>query len=725
MSFLKTQRTAAVGAGAFLVALTESLRATGKASEAIAGKAVSMESLSAADEAELLGALESSTAVIGQAYGQAMGGQLSIAQEEAALGALAISAAPARFIGTDGRYSDEALSRSAGVQGNVLTHVIPATGVAGRADKRVGFESYDAKDNRQVGAYSVSYNVAASRQVEAGELFYPTVVVAPNQAGYNVNVRSIYAFDALTRDASGALNKFNRKNVLKALVDKSILATEQTKLIPVFRNSGGIDSSANFVAAITPVSVTTADGETFLTAPLAVGKKFSLLGISQTAAQLAAGSQNQTDAVDTARLQAVYIKLTDGTTTEYIKVDTSSLPGADYNAAVQGNTELLQLVLNSDAVLLTAATKTVAGTAATLLAGLGANSARASIGLSGQVVRDKGDCSMMADSVSIVAMNDADGNPVSYASGGNATIAGYINNAVIVGYDLLAYRSNANRRNQGKLLDFQEVNFLFNVPLLSPLAMARPMMSDDSKDAQMLADLVAVTRIQTANAFVTELLRTKDTLAAFASAGDNAVNNPQIFGPASLMVDPAFVSNSLDVAASIDSRTTSERIADLRTLLVNKIRDIATKLYIKSNYGPALEAYYAGQNKKPIIIVVCDPEIANYINILGDSRIAGDMFDIKVSHAFDERMKGKVYLSFGVQEAEGSGVPTPLHFGNMAWRAELTAILPATRQGANSLELTVCPSYRHVTNLPILGEITVTNLGAVIAGKVATNMHTV
>ena len=45
-------------------------------------------------------------------------------------------------------------------------------------------------------------------------------------------------------------------------------------------------------------------------------------------------------------------------------------------------------------------------------------------------------------------------------------------------------------------------------------------------------------------------------------------------------------------------------------------------------------------------------------------------------------------------------------------------VLPIHRNGANSKELTVQPSFRHVTNLPILIEIDVTGIPETVETRV-------
>ena len=46
----------------------------------------------------------------------------------------------------------------------------------------------------------------------------------------------------------------------------------------------------------------------------------------------------------------------------------------------------------------------------------------------------------------------------------------------------------------------------------------------------------------------------------------------------------------------------------------------------------------------------------------------------------------------------------------MAWKPELTLVMPISRNGQISKELTVSPSFLHIVNLPILGVIEVSGI---------------
>ena len=664
-------------------------------------------------------------------------GNLSVAQEGAAIIAGLISGAPKSYLSSK-RYNEQALAPYAGTKDGVVTTIMgqnSAFPVEGALEDRVSMENYDDRNNNNVVGYSIAYNLQASRQGEFGEAFYPTVIVAPDQVGYNVQVRLLYAYNELQRSTNGSLDsaKLNRRNLIHAIVDATILAADQTKLIPVYRLTAppaSTDNSTLFVSGITP-TVLTVDNQPLTTAPLAVSSKsFSLLGICQTNAQLAQGSEDQSDAIDSSvRLSKVYISVTatvgGNPVTEYFGIDVSQFPSSDFNAAPQGNTRKLQLNFDSNAILITPSMLTVAGAAPTTLAGLSTNTARVRFIMTGAIDQTTADTFVQSVSAGVVAVNTNGGQALDMTSGAGQTAVNALSSMTIVGYDLIAFRTNSNRRSRGALIDVQHINYLYTVPLLPPITALRPVTASDSMDGNSLSDLVTATRTQTANRAITALLQAKSFLKAQANSPDSAANQPVLFGASSNLVYPAYLEQTIDVSQAIDSLKDQDRVTDLQALLINTIRDMAITLWVSSEYGPAAEAMYEGQPPKPVIIIGTDPYIARYLQLQGDTRLVGEQFDYKIVQSYDTRMAGQLIFSFGQESSFNSGVPNPLHFGNMAWRPELTLMMPMVRNGAQSMELTVSPSYRHVNNLPVMGVLNVQNISAVLKAKVAVNMHTV
>jgi hypothetical protein len=697
----------------------------------LAGSVVAMESLNDSNSSQLSDALTGfKTFLSSIKLGDGVA-KISVAQEEAALTGAIIGSNPGAMVRRQTMTTEAMRSAVQASQGQgTVTHVVAASeGI----DRIPAMEAFDERANANAMVFTAAYNMQSSKQNEFAEAFYPTITIAPDQVGFNVNVRLLYAYQEVVRSPSGSLNNFNRRNIIKAIIDATILQIDQTRLIPVYRSGGANDSTANFASG--PATTTlVVDGANLTTAPLAFGKKFSILGVSQTDAQLVSSTMDQTDAVDSSvRLQYVYLKL-HGTvastpTTEYFKIEVVNMPTSDFNAAVQGNTRLLSLRFSTKAIFLSASTKLIDGSTSQLLAPMSTNTVRLGVTVTGEITQDLGDTILQTTPLTVEAVVDNTGLVLSQGSGAGQTVAAIFTGDALnafIGYDLLAYRTNSNRRNRGKLIDIQHVNFLYTMPLLPPITALRPVSAQDTEDGNLLSTLVTATRIQTSNAAVTALLATQSTLKANAGTDyEVATEQPTLFGAASLLVTPAYREDTINCATDLDSLNDAGRIADLSALLINTIRDMAVRLYTQSGYGPALEAMYEGTPPKITVIIGTDPIIYRYLMLQGDTRLTGEQFDYKIVQSFDSRMAGKLLLSFGLPDAFNSGVVNPLHFGNMGWKPEITLMLPMVRNGANVMELTVQPSYRHVTNLPIMGSITVSNIDVVIGSKVAINNHPV
>lgn len=589
------------------------------------------------------------------------------------------------------------------------------------ARMKAALEAYDEKENRNAVVYSVAYNLQAARQDEFGETFFPTVVVTPDQVGFTVSIRLISVYNEVRRQISGNVDSFNKRNIIQAVIDPTILKNDQTKIVPVYRT----ESAAHFVdSVLLPPRNVLLEGESITTSALAMGKTFSLLAISQTEALLETGLQDTTDSIDTAiTLNRLYMKLGTG---EVINFQTGRLPLATFTYAIQGNYRQMNLAFNTSSLLINKDTTLVDGSASTILAPLvvGKYSVRLAVSVSGSVNLELANTNVFSSAVTVARVTDVDGNELSMAAGQGKAIADLFADATMVGYDLDSQRTNLNRRMRGQLLDTTFYNQVYAVPLRSPITIPRPLTIGDANDSSDLAALITATHIRTSNAAVDELLRVSDILAEYVNSKDGIANAPEILGVARFLVQPFFEHADLDMATMIDSIKSHERAADIQAVLVNKLRDMAYRMYRNSGYKAAADALAGGMSQVPTIIIGTDPVLSRYLTVTGDLRTLGNDFNVKIVSTLNERMTGKIVMSFGQEGAGTEGVPNPMHFGNMAWKPELTLVLPLHRNGANSKELTVQPSFLHVTNLPILATLNVTGISDVLA-KVAVNMRSV
>lgn len=693
--------------------LRESLSNGGMATTATTRAALSMESISEAEIVGLDSAMENLTQALESiASDLGVAGKLTGAQMDAAKVAGIVAGDVSAFLRhpvTHQMVANESMS------------VVTNTGIADGFSKRAfGMEAYDEKDNRNAAVYSIAYNMQSARQDEFGETFFPTVVITPDTIGFSVSVRLVQVYDDLHRNVTGALDNFNKRNIIQALIDPSILKNDQTRIVPVAR----AQAAANFVdPAVIPVSNYMLEGESIATAPLAIGKRFSLLGISQTDTLLANGVMDFTDSIDPAvTLQSLYVSAG----TDVLKFSTQNLPLANFAPAPQALHRLMNLNFRTTSLLLTHATTNLDGTPLATLAPVVAGNliVRLGVSVTGSVNLELADTEVFANGLHVESVQDSAGNMLDLSVAPAKAIVDAIAAATVIGYDLTAYRTNMNRRQRGQLLDTSYYTQMYAVALRGPITVPRPVTTDGSTDSSDLAALITATHIRTSNAAVTTLLQAANVLDEYVDARDTAGVGPDVLGVGRFLVRPTFFREDMDMLTAIDSIASHKRAADIQAVLVSKVRDMAYRLYRDSGYKAAADAMAGGTAKAPTVIIGTDPMISRYLMVDGDLRTLGSDFDVRVVSTLDKRMAGKIAIAFGDFSGESNG-PNPLHFGNMAWKPELTVVMPISRGGQVSKELTVQPSFLHVVNTPILAFVTVSNIPEVTASKVKIFTHNV
>lgn len=602
------------------------------------------------------------------------------------------------------------------------TVYVPSTD--GLNDRRAALEAYDERENKNAVIYSIAYNLQAARQDEFGETLFPTIVVTPDQVGLATSIRLVMVYDEVRRATTGALNDFKKRNILHAVIDPAILKNDQTKVIPVY----AAGAEGNFVdATLLPTRVVKLDGEDVTTSALLFGKRFSLLGLSQTDHLLETGILDSTDALDSAvDLSSLYLRVQNAgaTVKEIFKFNTNNLPTSNFVVAQQGNYRQLNLNFDTVDLMLDTNTKKVDGAASSLLgAALGVYTVRLAVSVSGSINQETGDTNLMVGEVSVRRITDAAGEEISTTAGAGQTIAALFDSgkAAFVGFDLTAQRTNSNRRQRGQLLDTTFFQQIYQVPLLAPITCPRPLTVGDQNDAADLAALITATRIRTSNEAVATLLRTAGVLQEIVKSNDKLENTPAILGVSRFLIKAFYEVQTLDLKAAVDSIKSHERVADVRATLVNLLRDMAYRMYRDTGYKAAADALAGGQSGMPTVIIATDPIIAQYLMVEGDFRTLGNDFQVKVVSTLNQTMKGKLFMTFGSPVGATEGALNPLHFGNMAWKPELTLVLPMVRNGSNSKELTVTPSFRHIVNLPALAQVNISNLSAVMTTKITMN----
>lgn len=696
--------------GSALASAVGSLRSTIEAqgtdlsSRQITQSVISMESLDSNQLNELVRTADSLKGEIRNALAISMeDGEEAEDLTEAQLEAGAIAAMAA---GAPAEYAEKAL-RSQPAEGGERLEVA-VSGAAGAVDVRdvPSLESFDERELAKFIPYSIAFNVKASRQDNFSEMFYPTTVVSPDQGGYEVHLRRTLVHNAIQHSASGNRSDWQRKNLVHAAIDASILADESTALIPAVLANG---SNADKFVPDTLVATTTRriGNVDVVTAPLLIGKQVDLLGLSSHPGLLGAGFIDHTDAIDAAiNLEKLYIQLDDDTV---IRFNTLRLARSGFVKSVEGDGREMSLAFRTQDLVLDAATLDVSGAAPALLNAVRAANytVRLSVNVTGTVNVQTGNAEVFASNVNVASIVDVDGNEISLESGAGKTIAdALVAEALALGYELKAARTNSNRRTRGLLLDHNDQVFRYTIPLGAPISAPSP--AGSNRDARDLESLIDAARTRNTNNAVTRLLNYVSTLEEYVSSVQRKGCLPSVEGVGGFLVKPFFERHEIDVNAQVSSIRDIDRAADVNALLVNTIRDIAYRMYRDMGFQPALNASSNGSNQ-PKLLIGTDVLLQRHLMVTGDPRTFGIAFSsYQIESTFDERMKDTIVIALTRDGQCEAG--DPLQWGVHAWIPELASSMMVARDGGTYPEAMVQPRNLHVNNVPGAAVIKVKNL---------------
>lgn len=683
----------------------------------VAGLVLSTESLSQEVEQTVATVYNNFESTV-RAIAQELNLSLEDYRIEAASIAAMYSADPKRTMSTEPRMP--------AATGSV--HMVRPTTEGGTFSRNLSMEAYDERDNKSAQVHSIVYNMMASKQDEFGEAFFPTIVVNTADAGILLDVRVYQVFNDFKRSTTGTLANKMPKNLVRAYADPTILVNESTRAVPVYRATGGADDNTDkFVAATDVAPYMMPVGNVLVqTSALKVGKRVDIIGLAQTNELLENGILDSTDTLDSfAQLETLYVKFTDPSNpanVDVFAVDTTNIPGSVYTYSVQGNFRKLALSLDTDSIVFAKNMKRVDGSNPVVLTELAANDwdVRFTLNISGDVSMDKGDSVLNKGTMDLNIVRDVNGNIVTPPGTFTAKLA----TVDIVGYTTKLYFANSNLRQRGQMIESQRFFQAINLKYNSPVVVVKPVTEPEMDEQANLQLLISATNIRTSKSAVKALLDTEASIQKYVAIADMSGQLPDQAGIGRYLVKPVYYTSTVNLSDTVDSLSSHQRLADIRAALIEKIRYYATEMYRNSEYQAGALVYTGNISFKPTVVIGTDPTIYNYLMSDGELRTLGELFEVKVVNTLDTRVRGKIYMTFSVYDANRNTTVNPLSFGNMLWSPELVVKLPISRNGQISKEMMVSPRFMHIVNLPILTVLNVTNLPNV-TNKVAVNFHNV
>lgn len=680
---------------------------------------VSHESLNEAQVAELneaTTAIPTTATQIGETAA-AEGEQLTPDEVQNIQDSLVVAANPEAYL----KSGNE---EEAGTVHGVLGGEVDAAPVALEASR----ESFEVHGMMNTLSMTVSYNVRADKQSKAAELFFPTINLDFNSNNYTIDTQLSTVFTEKEYEVTGKRDAYrNQKHIIKALRNSTILKSNFTDVIPVYRQGQNDDSFVD--VSVLPVrSVVNDQGEKFQTSLLRLGEEIKLLDISQTNRMIALGMQDSTDQIaGNPRLKTIGLKVGN---------DTVLFENLQYHQASQftyspkGDREDILLTYDVNTHLLDENTKGVkSGTLPTELQALKDKGLEVLVRLTltGRGNTDTSAFEINSGSVKVTAVRDAKTKEVKDLEDvALKPLLDAVKATEVVGWEIDATRTNSNIREHGMILDSRVQRIIYGVRLHSPIAVRRPFdEKTDVTDAQRIDTLIQTNYIRRTNAAITALY---DILGMLKAAPEK-VDMTEPFAHSIVGIGQYFSKNyvrdvALDVYKTTQSMQTTDVRANASAVITNFVLAEMTQAYTSSELAAAYEIISGGANFRPHVIAIADVFTSKFIFREGDARTLGDGFDFTIEECSDDRLVdkdkdgevGTIFLSFGVPR--NGSLSIPLWFGNCLSKREIPRIVNRARGSKYQHEVMVQPWFSHICHLPILVRIRVVGLKKAVQERI-------
>lgn len=576
-----------------------------------------------------------------------------------------------------------------------------------------GLENYNEKSQRDFRVISVAYNLAASRQDPFGEAIYPTVVINPTEGGITQNLTYAAVLKDVFHATTGALFDTREVNMVEAFRDPGVLEDESTHLLPIVADDSSNEDVFVDASDVPAIAVELPRGGSVETAPLRIAHKFDLIGVSNRQQLLAGNLLDITDTIDPAlRLKNLYVKVAG----QVVRFKVERMPTAVFQPSLVNDTRIANLNFNTEDLVIAADVSTVDGSiSAELQEVIDRNwTLRLSVGVSGSVSLSKGNTWVTATPVVIERVIDEDGQVLDQSGGTVAPVLSDLGDLVVIGYDLDARFTNTNRRERGQLVQTRTLQFRYPVPMHSPITLPMSTM-DESGPGDVVKTLTVATNIRNSNNAVTRLLNYLAQLKEVVGHGYDRPKFGAVEGALSAMIRPTYRYADLDLETALDSIRSSDRWADVCSVILDRIKSLLFPAYRDSNIEAAYQTITGNADERPKFIIATDKEIAHYLMRQGDDRTLGAYLKYDIVSTNNEKFDGKIVV---IPTRENPVENDILNFGQFYYVPTIVADLPISRNGQVSREIAAVPFNLHVNNIPFAIEIDVRGLKEVMGESV-------
>lgn len=528
------------------------------------------------------------------------------------------------------------------------------------ATKNISSEAFDGSDARNLVLFNVIVNMGAARSEDFVEAFCPTIVLKPFEVGLTTTVEYPEYISNYFRDKSKAVlaeKLANAKPMIKSIFDKEIMTQQRTKIVPIKDTS---DAATQWLTKFSySTSVT---GKKITAGFYKPDISIDIINLSQTEKDVANGGTNHTDNVlPEASLEDLVIGFKTDSGEKFIKLRAKGLGGAIFMPAQVGNMNDLVLRFKDQVFsIVVGETKCLDGNVynpSELQSNSGAR-IYFTMDLSGDMNTVSGTTSVTAKPGKIVKIVK-NGVELDLATDGRA-IVDAVKGITLAGYSLDAYKANTNIREAGQLIRNNGSLLHYGLRWKSPasceggIAEYTGESSDFRHVNSLITHLTNAANYEGVSSIVSYYTELLPTMAGSSRGVFKSYTND--FSLNGSLVESYFASDSMSLIEMVDSLESKDRCVCIREAMRSKISQDAMVMLLESNYANAFENVYGGTNKKPTILIGCDPYIKYYLCYGEKSNKFSltDEYEVVVVATRNPLMKGKMIMTLSTTDTIGS-----------------------------------------------------------------------
>lgn len=609
-------------------------------------------------------------------------------------------------------------TRSIGLEN--LQQVIPYEG------KKLALEKFGSQELNNIVVNTVSLAVSAAAQDSFMSLVFPMVVVDPMQSHIATQVTYSIFGKGFERFSGNVDSRPAEYEMILNMYKKELYRSDYTKLLPVVGVKANKEDDSENLLVKAQFKVPEYRGtENCLIAPIKVGRRWDLIGGSQTAADLAKGVRDDSDVLDkTIKLNSIYLEASVGGEERYIKLDVTNTKGITFSPRNDGKGTWTTIAFGHNFKFNTSLAadfrSDYAETSKGKMFGDSVEEQILEVSVDLNVTIDIGDGSVTksSGSMSLISVNKGGNEYKSPSDPVFKAAEALLAKIKVAGFLVDASVTNTNFRDKGIQGKVRSENYITGVGIKSSIGLtgeidaAKKEGNSGDYDLFTIEEQSVYIDQQMGGNAITVLFNYIDNMRTHKD--NNTLDQVTTETTAEHLVRPYLHEETIDLMKVVDSIKSSERMEDIRSALINMIRFRAIKMDRESNYRDAVR--YRFKTIKRTLVAMCDTEIASILTCNDgkngqNNRIPlTDSIDLIVAESFYPEFAGKLIISYVTPEDNNNGNIPVLNVGALLYSPMLNyTIAVKDRAGASVKELHNILRFEHLINLPIFTVFNVEN----------------